>query len=418
VKPDLEAMQQAQAILAPIIYQTPIAESTFINELTGRRVLFKLENLQRTGSFKIRGAYVRLASLSAEERRRGVITASAGNHAQGVALAASLLDISALVVMPERAALTKIEATRSYHAEVRLAGESFDDAEAYALALAKTTGRVFIPPFDAPEVISGQATVALEMFQQCPEIKTLVVPVGGGGLIAGMAAAAKALWGPTFRVVGVQAQGADAVVQSLAHGEPMASLEAHTIADGIQVKRPGVLTFSWIAQYVDAMVTVADYEISRAMLMFLERMKLVVEGAGAVGLAALLAGVLPAESLSPIGVVVSGGNLDVSLLSRILQKGLVEEGRQLHLSTVITDAPGHLSRLLSEVARLGANVVRIDHERWDPSLDLGQVSVRLVLETRDGGHQHEVVNALKERGYIMGEFGSFVPKISTIDRNP
>jgi len=407
---DLAAVERCAQLLEPVIYTTPMVESTYLNDLTGHRLYFKLENLQRTGSFKIRGAYCRLAALDPNEARRGVITASAGNHAQGVALAAQLLGLSAWVVMPERAALTKVEATRGYGAEVRLAGESFDDAEAVALGLAKTTGRVFIPAFNAPEVIAGQATVALEMLRQRPEIQTLVVPVGGGGLIAGMALVAKQWLGSKIRVIGVQAAGANAAAQSLAEGHLVEVPGSHTLADGIQVKRPGEVTFALMQAYVDEVVTVSDQDISRAMLMFLERMKVVVEGAGAVGLAAVVSGALGSRVKSPMGVVVSGGNLDVSLLSRILQKGLVEEGRQLQLSTVVADTPGHLSQLLAAVARLGANVLRVEHERWNPELDLGQVVVGLVLETRDAAHQREVLGDLAFHGYRIASQRSFRTK--------
>ena len=398
-EPELRDVEAAARMMQSVIYRTPMAESTYLNELTGQQLFFKLENLQRTGSFKIRGAFRRMAGLAAEEARRGVIAASAGNHAQGVALAAALLGMSSLVVMPERAALTKVEATRSYGAEVRLAGENFDEAEAFALALAKTTGRIFIPAFNAPEIILGQATVGLEMLTQVPDLKTLVVPVGGGGLIAGIATVAKKLRGSGIRVIGVESDRVDAVARSLKAGHLVEVPGAPTIADGIRVKHPGDLPFGLIERYVDAVVTVPEHEISRAILMFLERMKLVVEGAGAVGLAALLSGALGDCVASPVGVVVSGGNLDVSLLSRILQKGLVEEGRQLHVSTVIPDSPGKLSILLAAVAQLGANVLRVEHERWDPSLDLAQVEVGLVLETRDVEHQREVVQNLKDQGY-------------------
>ncbi len=403
-------MERARRLLEPVIYRTPLAESAFLNDLSGQRLQFKLENLQRTGSFKIRGAYAHLAGLAPEAAARGVVTASAGNHAQGVALAASLLGISALVVMPERASLTKVEATRGYGAEIKLYGESFDDANLLAQSLAESTGRVYIPAFNSLEVIAGQATVGLEMLAQCPEINTLVVPVGGGGLIAGVAAVAEKMRGQTIRVVGVEAKAQDAVVRSLAQGEVVEVPRRHTIADGIQVKRPGDVTLALIQKYVDEVVTVSERDISRAMLLFLERMKIVVEGAGAVGLAAILSGALRPKAASPIGVVVSGGNLDVSLLSRILQKGLVEEGRQLHLFTILSDAPGELSHLLAEVARLGANVVRVEHERWHPSLDVEQVGIGLVLETRDAVHQRAVVQTLSALGYSIQAPRSFRTK--------
>ncbi len=407
---DLAQVQSAAQRLAGVTYLTPLADSGYVDDLTGAEILFKLENLQRTGSFKLRGAYNRLAILTPAERQRGVVTASAGNHAQGVSLACRLLHIDALVVMPTHASLTKIEATRSYGARVELTGATYDDAERQARVIASESGRIFIPAFNAAEVIAGQGTIALEMLEQRPDLEVLVVPVGGGGLIAGIALAAKALASTSIRVVGVQAQGSDAALRSWRSGEPVESTTVNTMADGIAVKAPGELPLALMRRYVDDMVTVSDREISRSILVFLERAKLVVEGAGAVGLAAILAGRVGLEPAQKVGVVVSGGNLDVSLLSRILQKGLVEEGRQLHLATVVTDAPGQLSRLLAEVAASGANVLRVEHERWNPSLALAEVAVRLVLETRDTDHQFEVLKSLTSHGYPVEEIGSFRTK--------
>lgn len=397
--PTLEDVLQAASALAGVTYRTPLQESSYINDLIGCRVFFKLENLQRSGSFKLRGAYNRIRHLTPEELTRGVVAASAGNHAQGVALAAGLVGTTAVIVTPEGASLNKIQATRSYGAEVRQVGESFDDAFAEAVRMAEESGRVLIHAFDDPMIIAGQGTVGLEIMDERTTVDTLVVPIGGGGLISGIAMAAKAQ-NPHVKIVGVQASGADAMLRSRQAGHVEPSQMVRTIADGIAVKRPGEITFSMIEHYVDEIVTVDEHDISRAILIFLERSKLLVEGAGAVGLAALLAGKM-AVGNQTVATVVSGGNIDVTLLNRIIEKGLVEEGRQLHLHTVIPDRPGQLSRLLERVASLRANVVRVNHERWDPSIAPHDVSVDLILETRDASHWREIVSTLRSEGYLV-----------------
>ncbi len=406
--PTLDDVRQAEAALAGITYRTPLQESSYVNDLIGSRVFFKLENLQRSGSFKLRGAYNRIRHLTPEELTRGVVAASAGNHAQGVALAAGLVGTTALIVTPEGASLNKIEATRSYGAEVRQVGESFDDAVREAERIARETGRVLIHAFNDPLIVAGQGTIGLEMLDERATLDTLVVPVGGGGLISGIALAAKARH-PRIKVIGVQAAGAAAMVESVKTGTLLPTASVHTIADGIAIKHPGELTFAMIQQYVDDLVTVDEHDISRAILIFLERSKLLVEGAGAVGLAALLAGKIPVGNQA-VATVVSGGNIDVTLLSRIIEKGLVEEGRQLHLSTVIPDRPGQLSRLLDLVASLKANVIRVSHERWDPGIAPVDVSVRLVVETRNAAHRQDILDALNESGYPVSAERQF-PKI-------
>jgi threonine dehydratase len=385
-------IRAAEKALKGITYVTPLQESNALNDVLNARCFFKLENLQRTGSFKLRGAYNRMCHLTPEELQRGVVAASAGNHAQGVALAATLVGTSAVVVMPELASMTKVTATEAYGAEVELAGQHFDEAFARAQEIARDTGRVLIHAFEDPLVIAGQGTVALEMLDAKPDLDMLVVPIGGGGLISGMAIAAKSR-NPRIRVIGVQAEGAAAMAASRQAGHLTTLPAADTIADGIAVKRPGQLTFALIQEYVDDIVTVGDHDISRAILLFLERFKIVVEGAGAAGLAALLAGRI---SVGPerVGVLVSGGNIDVGLLSRLLEKGLTEEGRQLHLRAVIRDTPGQLSALLAVVAQQRANVLSVEHERWHPGINADQVEVRLVLETRDERHAKEVLAAV------------------------
>lgn len=400
--PTLDDIRSAHAALIGITYRTPLQESSYINDLIGSRIFFKLENLQRSGSFKLRGAYNRIRRLTPKELALGVVAASAGNHAQGVALAAGLLGTTAVIVTPEGASLNKIEATRSYGAEVRQVGETFDDAFEEAVRISHETGRILIHAFDDPHVIAGQGTIGLEMIEDCRGIDVLVVPVGGGGLISGIALAAKSL-DPRIKVIGVQASGAPAMVESRHQGRVVPAREVHTIADGIAVKRPGDLTFALIQKYVDELVTVDEHEISRAILIFLERSKLVVEGAGAVALAALLGNHIAAGNRR-VATVVSGGNIDVTLLSRIIEKGLVEEGRQMHLRTVIADRPGALSSLLNRVAQLQANVIRVNHERWDPSIGPQDVIVHLVLETRNQTHRDEISRALQEEHYVITVF--------------
>lgn len=395
--PTLDDVRQASQALAGVIYSTPVQESAYVNDMVGSRVFFKLENLQRSGSFKLRGAYNRIRKLSPGALKTGVVAASAGNHAQGVALAAGLVGTTALVFMPKGASLTKVEATRRYGAEVRLYGETFDEAFEEAERTAAAQGRVLIHAFDDPDIIAGQGTIGLEILAEHPRLKMVVVPVGGGGLISGIAMAVKEI-NPRITVIGVQAAGADAMAVSHRAGFIQPAAAVHTIADGIAVKRPGRLTYAMIEQYVDDLVTVEEQDISRAILLFLERSKLLVEGAGAVGLAALLA-----KKIRPgrdgLATVVSGGNIDVTLLNRIIEKGLVEEGRQLHLKTVIGDRPGQLVRLLQRVAALQANVIRVEHERWSPYLSPADVSLELVLETRNQQHIDEIVACLEGDHY-------------------
>lgn len=393
----LEDVRQAANAIKGITVMTPLQESVYINDLLGARVFFKLENLQRTGSFKLRGAYNRVRQLTPRALKAGVIAASAGNHAQGVALAAGLVGTTSLIYMPKGASLTKIEATRAYGADICLFGETFDDAYKEAQRVSEETGRVMIPAFDDPAIVSGQGTIALEMLDERPHLDVLVVPVGGGGLIAGIALAAKEQ-NPRIKIIGVQTDSVPAFVLSRREHRIVESKGSRTIADGIAVKKPGTLTFELVERYVDDLVTVTEHDISRAILIFLERTKLVVEGAGAVGLAAMLAGKVPLD-LGTAGVVVSGGNIDVTLLSRIIEKGLVEEGRQVHLKTMVGDRPGQLARLLRTVADLKANVIRVEHERWNPHLSPAEVGIQIVLETRNPDHVEQIIAALRSDGY-------------------
>src|SRR5579875_233267 len=386
-------VREARRALRGITYVTPLQESMALNDLLRTRLFLKLESLQRTGSFKLRGAYNRMRKMAPEERQRGVVAASAGNHAQGVALAASLVGTSAVVVMPELASVAKVNATEAYGAKVELYGRHFDDAFRRAEEIREESGRILIHAFEDPLVIAGQGTVALEMLDAKPDLDILVVPIGGGGLISGIALAAKGQ-NPRIKIIGVQAEGSAGMVRARELGHVEALAEVSTIADGIAVKQPGTLTFSLIQQFVDDVVTVSDHDISRAILLFLERAKLVVEGAGAAALAALLSGRV-AVGAERVGVVVSGGNIDVGLLSRLLEKGLTEEGRQLHLKVVIGDSPGQLSRLLALIADRQVNVLTVEHERWHPGISPNQVEVRLILETRNAAHAEELFRAVQ-----------------------
>jgi threonine dehydratase len=364
----------------------------------GGPVLLKCENLQRTGSFKLRGAYTRIARLTPEERSRGVVAASAGNHAQGVALAAQLLGTTSTVFMPSGAPLPKVAATRAYGATVRLEGATVDHCLDSAQRFAAETGAVFIHPFDHPDVVAGQGTLGLEILEQCPDVRTVVVCTGGGGLVAGVAAAVKGLR-PDVRVIGVQAEGAAAFPGSLAAGHPVALPGMSTIADGIAVGRPGEVTFRHVAALVDDIVTVSEEDISRALLLLLERAKLVVEPAGAAAVAAVLAGAVPVEA--PVVTVLSGGNIDPLLLLRVIEHGLSAARRYLSFTVKFQDQPGSLARMLALVADQGANVLDVSHVRTDPSLHLGEVDVALRVETKGAEHSEELMAALRGAGYRL-----------------
>src|SRR5690348_2462301 len=372
---DIEAVVD---LVDEVAIRTSMEESRWLQTIVGGPVLLKCENLQRTGSFKIRGAYVRMSRLSPEERARGVVAASAGNHAQGVALAAQMLGIKATVFMPEGAPIPKLNATRGYGAEVVFHGAILDEALARAIEYAEETGAVLIHPFDHADVVAGQATCGLEIITQAPEAATVLVPTGGGGLVAGVALAIKSTR-PDVRVVGVQAEGAAAYPGSLAAGEPRALSQMTTMADGIAVARPGQVPFAAIERYVDEVVTVSEESISRALVLLLERAKMVVEPAGAVAVAAILD--RPGHYVTPAVAVLSGGNVDPLLLSKLIRHGLASAGRYLNIAVRIPDRPGGLARLLGELADCGANVLEVVHERTSGSLSVDEVEVRVQLET-------------------------------------
>ncbi len=395
-------IEAAADLLRGVAIRTPMEESRWLSALVGGPVLLKCENLQRTGSFKIRGAYVRMSRLTPEERARGVVAASAGNHAQGVALAAQLLDITATVFMPNGAPIPKVNATRAYGAEVVFHGAILDEALVRAVRYAEETGAVLIHPFDHVDIVAGQATCGLEILQQAPEAATVLVPTGGGGLIAGIALAIKATR-PDVRVVGVQAEEAAAYPASLAAGEPVALASMSTMADGIAVARPGAVPFAAIERYVDEVVTVSEESISRALVLLLERAKLVVEPAGAVAVAAILDA--PSTFSTPVVAVLSGGNVDPLLLAKLIRHGLVSAGRFLNVSVRIPDRPGGLAKLLAELAEQGANVLDVVHERTSGSLSLDEVEVHVQAETRGPDHAEAVLTQLREHGYRVAAAG-------------
>jgi threonine dehydratase len=390
---DVEAARQ---LLTGVVRTTPLEVSRPLSLSLGLPTYLKCENQQRAGSYKVRGAYTRIARLSDEERARGVVAASAGNHAQGVALAAGLLGIQSTVFMPEGAPLPKVTATKGYGASIEYSGVSVDDALVAARAFADRTGAVLIHPFDHPDVIAGQGTVGLEILDQCPDVGTIITAVGGGGLISGVAVAAKALR-PEVRIIGVQASGAASYPPSLAAGEPIALPGSTTIADGIAVLRPGDLNFAHVTKLVDEFVTVTDEELSAALLVLLERHKMVVEPAGGAAVAALIAGKL--DLTGPVVGILSGGNIDPMLLLRVIEHGLVSAGRFLRLAVRCGDQPGELARLLSEIAEHRANVVDVFHSRQNPRLNFGEVEVELSVETRGPDHSTTLISALRRSGY-------------------
>lgn len=392
----LDDVRAARELLAGVVRTTPVEPSRPLSAALGGPVWLKCEHLQRAGSYKVRGAFVRISRLSAAERANGVVAASAGNHAQGVALAAGLVGTHATVFMPVSAPLPKVEATKGYGAQVELVGNTVDESLVAAQTYAERTGATLIHPFDHGDVIAGQGTVALELLEQCPEVRTIVTGVGGGGLVSGIGVVVKALR-PDVRVIGVQAASAAAFPPSLAAGEPVRLPSFGTIADGIAVGRPGELTFQHVRALVDEVVTVREEDISRALLMLLERGKQVVEPAGAVGAAALLAGAVDVEA--PVVTVLSGGNIDPLLMLRVIEHGLAAAGRYLRVTVRCSDRPGQLALLLNEIAEQRANVVDVEHQRANPHLRLGEVEVALSVETRGTEHSDTLISALRASGY-------------------
>ncbi|GAA4106436.1 threonine ammonia-lyase [Actinomadura miaoliensis] len=399
----VDDVRAARELLREVIAPTPLVHSRVLSELIGGPVYLKCENLQRTGSFKIRGAYVRIARLSDAERARGVVAASAGNHAQGVALAASMLGAKATVFMPEGAPLPKVAATRGYGADVVFPGPTVDDCLVAAQRHAEEHGAVLIHPFDHPDVVAGQGTIGLEILDQLPDVRTVVGAVGGGGLMSGVAVALKGAveesGGPDIKVVGAQAKRAAAFPASLAAGRPVRVEVQPTMADGISVGRPGDLTYDLVTELLDAVVTVTEESISQALLLCLERAKQVVEPAGAAGVAALLEHSYAVRT--PVAVLLSGGNIDPLLLSKVLRHGLAGAGRYLVVRCRLNDRPGALVTLLGELAELGVNVLDVMHERVAARLHVEEAEVLMHLETRGADHCEEVLTRLREKGYTL-----------------
>ncbi len=393
----LEDVRRAQGTIADLALRTPLLPAHSLSELAGCELLLKAECLQRAGSFKVRGAANRIAALTPDERARGVIAASAGNHAQGVALAAGNLGIPCTIVMPAGASIPKVEATRGYGAAVLLEGDSFDQAQKHARRITRERDLTLIPAFDDPAIVAGQGTIGLEMLEQGEDLDAVVVPVGGGGLISGIGLAIKESM-PGVSVIGVQAAAASALVDSYKADRRLTVKGSATVADGIAVGTPGKITLPLVSRYVDEMVTVEEEEITQAMMLLLERGKLLVEGAGAVGLAAVLGGKLQVAG-KRVAVVLSGGNVDANLIARVVEHGLAHAGRYLVLRFLLDDSPGRLSRLLNIVSSAEVNVLDIGHLRHSPSVHLGQVEIQLTLETRNAEHTEEVQQRLRDAGY-------------------
>lgn len=406
----LSDIEDARALLDGVSVRTPMEHSRALSLDVGSEVYLKCENLQRAGSFKVRGAYVRMAKLSMEERARGVVAASAGNHAQGVAQAARRLGIKARIYMPLGVALPKLTATRDHGAEVILHGHNVDEALAEAERYATATGAVFVHPFDNADIIAGQGTIGLEILDQLPDVDTVLMGVGGGGLLAGVAVAIKsraAELGRDIKIIGVQAENAAAYPPSLAADALVPLHNVRTIADGIAVGRPGQLPFQIIRELVDDVVTVSEDGLARALVFLLERSKLVVEPAGAVGVAALLEGKLEELGLHPrkTAVVLSGGNIDPLLMLKVIQRGLSAAGRYLTVRMMLDDRPGELATISRVIAESDANVTRLDHTRIGGSLSMGDVAITIDMETKGHVHSETVLNNLRAEGFqpmIMG----------------
>ncbi|RLV50743.1 threonine ammonia-lyase [Nocardioides mangrovicus] len=394
----LDDVRAAQRLLEGTSVRTPMVESRWLTERLGGPVHLKCENLQRTGSFKIRGAYNRMFHLTEEERAAGVVAASAGNHAQGVALAAQLLGIKATIFMPEGAPIPKLNATRGYGAEVIFHGPYIDQALEEAQRFSDRTGAVLIHPFNHEAILAGQGTCGLEILEQAPDVATVLVPLGGGGLIAGSALAMKES-GADLRIVGVQAAGAAAWPSSLQAGHPVPLQEMKTMADGIAVGRPGDVPFAAVEHYVDDIVVVSEDSLSAALVGVLEREKLVVEPSGGAAVAALLDA--PDAYATPVVAVLSGGNVDPLLMGKLIRHGMAAAGRYLSLRVRIPDTPGGLARLLTELASLGANVLDVAHERVSDQLSVDEVDVQVQLETRGADHAERVIERLRELEYVV-----------------
>lgn len=396
---NLEMIKAAQEVLKDVIRKTPLTDCAGMSEKTGNQIYFKMENLQKTGSFKIRGAVNKIANLTDSEKERGIIASSAGNHAQGVALGAKAQGIRATIVMPSTAPMAKVTATKSYRAEVILCGEVYDDAYAKACEVQKATGAVFIHPFDDDYVIAGQGTIGLEILEELPELDIVVVPVGGGGILSGIAIALKSLK-PSIKIIGVQTANVPSMQEALKIGHPIEIKAIATIADGIAVKKAGSKTFEIIEKYVDEIITVTEDEIANAILYMMEKNKVMAEGAGATAAAAILAGKINAKNKNICGVI-SGGNVDINLVDRIINKSLFNQGRRYEFKTRIMDKAGELQKFLDIIKENRANILSLDANIFEESLALNTQELKIVVECLNCEHKTKILNAITEKGYLI-----------------
>lgn len=392
---NLETLYDAKKVLGEVARKTDLIQSKTL--LEGTEIYLKSENLQLTGSFKLRGAYYKISKLTDEQKKKGIIACSAGNHAQGVALAAQKNNLKATIFIPATAPISKVEATRKYGADIKLIDGVYDDAYKAACEFQKKTGGEFIHPFDDADVIAGQGTIGLEVLEQLPEVEAVIVPIGGGGLISGIAYAIKQL-NPSCKVYGVQAQGAGSMYKSFIDKQITELPTVHTFADGTAVKRPGNLTFDCCMKYVDDIVTVCDDEVASAILTLMEKQKLVAEGAGALSVAAAMYNKLPIAGKKTV-CIVSGGNIDVNIISRVINRGLLNSGRLCHLTIELLDKPGQLRDVSSIIAEYGANVIRVRHNQGGSNTDINDCYLKISLETRNAEHFEEIQKALIAKGY-------------------
>lgn len=399
-KVTLDMIKEAKSTIKDIVKETPLIESVKMSEKTGANVYLKCENLQKTGSFKIRGACNKIANLTQEEKEKGVIASSAGNHAQGVALGAKMNGIKATIVMPSTAPLAKVTATKGYGAEVVLNGLVYDDAYAKAVELQKETGATFLHPFNDEYVIAGQGTISLEILEQLENVDTIICPVGGGGIIAGVATAAKAIK-PSVKIVGVQTANIPSTKESFEKGEVISAFKDVTIADGIAVKTPGDLTFSIVKELVDEVVVVEEDEISQAMLFLLENQKVTAEGAGAVSTAAIWSDKYKPKKGENVVCIISGGNVDINTLYRVIDKGLVKCGRRYTFKTHIVDKPGGLGEMTHILTDLNANILSANMSKLSSKYGLGHQAVEMTIETFDEDHKHRIKENLTNAGFYI-----------------
>ena len=386
---------EARERLTTVVVKTKLIHSPVFSEESGNEIYLKPENLQKTGSFKIRGAYNKIAKLTEEEKKKGVIASSAGNHAQGVAYAAKRLGIKAVIVMPKHTPLIKVEATRKYGAEVVLYGEVYDDAYKKALELQKENGYVFVHPFNDEDVIEGQGTIALEILDELPDADIILVPLGGGGLVSGIASAAK-LKNPQVKVIGVEPEGAASAIAALEKGKVVELAEANTIADGTAVKRIGDLNFEYIKKYVDEIITVSDYELMEAFLLLVEKHKIIAENSGILSIAATKK---LKEKNKKVVSVISGGNIDVLMISSMINKGLIRRDRIFSFSVDISDKPGELAKVVDLIAELGANVVKLEHNQFKNLSRFRDVEVQITVETNGTEHIQNLIETFEQKGY-------------------